>query len=54
MVRAFQDHYVQTEGTELSDILPPMSRFTKNNARAQKKMSVIEKLKSFFEKFQNI
>lgn len=54
MARAFQDHYVQTEGTELSDILPPMSRFTKNNARAQKKMSVIEKLKAFFEKFQNI
>ena len=42
---------VETAGTEISDILPPMSFFTKDNVRQIKKKNVIQKLFNFFDKF---
>lgn len=43
---------VKETGTEVSDILPPMSMFSKD--RTTKKARVIERLKAFFQKFGDI
>ena len=53
---AFRKGYVQETGTELTKILPPMPLFSKNkeNARKGKIESVVDKLKSFFQKFYDI
>ena len=41
---------MQTTGTDIDKILPAMSRFDGSN-RQEKKKTVIEKLKGFFEKY---
>ena len=46
----FRDGYVKTNGTDLDNILPPMSRFGGNN-RQEKKQKVLLKLIAFFEQF---
>lgn len=51
---AFRDGYVQTTGTGLVKILPPVSRFTATGERTQKRESVIEKIKAFFNRFWDI
>ena len=51
---AFSDGYVQTTGTSLAKILPPVSRFTQTGERTQKIDTVIEKIKAFFNKFWDI
>lgn len=51
---AFRDGYVQTTGTGLAKILPPVSRFTPTGERTQKRESVIEKIKAFFNRFWDI
>ena len=50
---AFRDGEVKTIGTDLDKIMPPVSRFGGGN-RSQKKQTVIEKLKSFFDKYFGI
>lgn len=50
MENAFRDGEIKTTGIEIDGILPAMSRFGGGN-RAHKKQTVIEKLKTFFEKF---
>ena len=50
---AFRDGEIKTTGTDIDKILPPVSRFGGGN-RAVKKQTVIEKLKSFFERFFGI
>ena len=47
---AFRDGAIRTTGTDIDKILPPMSRFGGGN-RQEKKKTVIEKLKAFFEKY---
>ena len=47
---AFRDGEVKTTGTEIDRLMPPVSRFGGGN-RAAKKQGVIEKLKTFFERF---
>ena len=47
---SFRDGELKTIGTDIDGILPPMSRFGGNN-REVKKQTVIDKLKSFFEKY---
>ena len=54
MNNAFRDGYVQTTGTGLTKILPPVSRFTASGDRTQKRESVIQKLKAFFSRFWDI
>ena len=49
VTNAFRDGELRTTGTDIDKILPPVSRF--GGGRSQKKQSVIEKLKSFFEKY---
>jgi type I restriction enzyme, R subunit len=51
---AFRDGYVQTTGTGLTKILPPVSRFTPTGERTQKRETVIEKMKAFFNRFWDI
>lgn len=50
---AFRDGEVKTTGTDIDKIMPPVSRFG-GSGRAAKKQTVIEKLKSFFEKYFGI
>lgn len=51
---AFRDGYVQTTGTGLAKILPPVSRFTPSGERTKKRETVIEKVKAFFNRFWDI
>ena len=48
---SFRDGEIKTTGTDLDKILPPMSRFSGGSNRVLKKQTVIDKLKSFFEKY---
>jgi type I restriction enzyme R subunit len=50
---AFRDGEIKTAGTDIDKIMPPVSRFG-SGGRAQKKQTVIDKLKTFFEKFFGI
>jgi len=45
---------VVTTGTSISKILPPVSRFTPDGQRTQKRESVLERLIRFFERFFDI
>ena len=50
---AFREGEVKTVGTDIDRLMPPVSRFGGSN-RANKKKTVIEKLKQFYEKFYGI
>lgn len=52
--RAFEQGRVEINGTEVTDILPPMNMFTPTNDRQEKKNKVIDKLLEFFDKFFSI
>lgn len=47
---AFRDGSIPTTGTAITKILPPVSRFAKNNGHAAKKQTVLDKLAAFFER----
>ena len=49
--KSFEQGKVDINGTEISDILPPMSMFSKDNNRQKKKNKVIDKILEFFDKF---
>lgn len=51
---AFRDGEIKTIGTDIDSILPPVSRFSKDGNRAQKKETVIGKLKKFFDKYLGV
>ena len=51
---AFRDGEIKTTGTDIDKLLPPVSRFGGDGARAKKKQTVIDKLKAFFERFFGI
>jgi type I restriction enzyme R subunit len=48
---AFRDGSIPTTGTAITKILPPVSRFAKNNGHAAKKQTVLDKLATFFERY---
>lgn len=50
---AFRDGEIKTTGTDIDTIMPATSRFG-GGKRAQKKQSIVEKLKGFFERFFGI
>ena len=52
--RSFEQGRVETNGTEVSTILPPMNMFTPNNDRQEKKNKVIDRLLDFFDRFFSI
>lgn len=47
---SFRDGQVKTNGTDIEKILPPMRRFGGGN-RTEKKQTIIQKIKKFFEKY---
>jgi len=49
---AFRDGQIKTSGTDIDNLMPPVSRF--GGGRAKKKDTVIEKLKAFFEKYYGL
>lgn len=49
---AFREGEVKTVGTDIDKIMPPVSRFGGN--RANKKKTVIDRLKAYFDKFYGI
>ena len=49
----FRDGEIKTTGTDIDSIMPPVSRFGSGN-RAQKKQTIIDKLKTYFERFFGI
>lgn len=51
---AFRDRYLKTTGTDIDQILPPVSRFNQSGKRSEKKQIVIDKLTVFFEKFAGL
>ena len=51
---AFKDGYITTTGTELTKVLPQVSRFSQDGKRTKKRETVIEKLTKFFERFFDI
>ena len=50
----FRDGKLKYTGTALREILPPVSRFNKENLGATKKRVVFEKLSRFFEKYSGV
>jgi type I restriction enzyme R subunit len=48
---AFRDGGIPASGTAITRILPPVSRFSKNNGHASKKQAVLDKLVAFFERY---
>ncbi len=52
MENAFRDGEMKTAGTDIDKIMPPVSRF--GGGRAEKKQGVIDRLKTFFEKYFGI
>ena len=51
---SFRDGIVVTTGTSISKILPPVSRFSPDRQRTQKRENVLEQLIRFFERFFDI
>lgn len=51
---SFASGALRTEGTAIANLLPPMSMFSKDNAREKKRQRVTDTLKTFFAKFWDI
>ena len=51
MAHAFEERQLNTIGTSITKILPPMPLFGGGGKRNQKKKTVIEKLQAFFNKY---
>lgn len=51
IINSFRDGVLKTTGTDIDRIMPVMSRFGVDNARAAKKKTVVKRLKEFFEKY---
>jgi len=51
---AFRDGGLQTTGTAIAKVLPPVSRFTPAGGHGEKKQRVIDKLTAFFERFTGL
>lgn len=52
--KAFENGTIETTGTAISGVLPPISRFDKDNTRSNKKKTVISKFIDYFNRFFNI
>lgn len=48
---AFRDGAIATTGTAITRVLPPVSRFAKDNGHGRKKQTVLDRLTAFFERF---
>lgn len=50
---SFRDGVLKTTGTDIDKLMPPVSRFGDSH-RAEKKQTIVERLKAFFERFFGI
>lgn len=48
---AFRDGAIPTAGTAITNVLPPVSRFSKDNDHGRRKQTVLDKLAAFFERY---
>ena len=48
---AFRDGEMKTSGTDIDKIMPPISRFGGGGKREEKKQTIIDRLKAFFDKY---
>ncbi len=51
---AFRDGYIQSTGTAIVKVMPPVTRFSQSGERTKKRETVLEKLSAFFNKFWDI
>lgn len=51
---SFEQGRIETSGTGVSGLLPPMNMFARDNGRQETKNRVIDKLLEFFDKFFSI
>ena len=51
---AFRDGAVQSSGTAITKIMPPVSRFDPDQSRGKKRETVLDKLATFFNKFFDV
>jgi type I restriction enzyme R subunit len=51
---AFRDGTIPMTGTAITRILPPVTRFSADGRHAMKKQTVVEKLKTFFDRFSGL
>jgi len=51
---AFRNGRIETTGTALAHVLPPLSRFSPGGERSKKRESVLNKLTKFFDRFFDI
>lgn len=51
IVTAFRDGAIQTTGTAITKVLPPVSRFSPDGGHSEKKQRVLTRLGEFFERF---
>lgn len=51
---AFRDGGVQSSGTSITKIMPPVSRFNPDQGRGKKRETVLDRLNAFFGKFFDI
>jgi type I restriction enzyme R subunit len=51
IANSFRDGHLNTTGTAITKILPPVSRFTPDGGHGEKKQRVISRLSTFFERF---
>ena len=49
---SFRDGNLKTTGTDIDKIMPPMSYF--GGGKTERKKSIIEKLKGFFDKYSGL
>ncbi len=52
--KCFYNGYVSDLGVDFADILPPMSRFSKENERSKKAQHILERLQNYFMIFNDI
>ena len=54
MRKAFQTGEVETQGTAITECLPPMPLFGMGNQRGETKKRVLEKLLDYFDRYYDI
>jgi len=54
ITNAFRDGFIQTTGTALAKVLPPVSLFSPGGERSKKREAVLDKLTRFFDRFFDI
>lgn len=51
---SFENGFVQTDGTDIAAIMPPMNPFKKAAGREEKKSEILDKIKAFFNRFYDL